>query len=236
LVIAERSKKEQNAGGREGNFTYRGPGELLAFRTSWQTLNTEHSGSAPAPRFASLVTQYFSGGNVKPTEMGTLILTQAVITLFAILLAYVKLKQEIRKSRNEKVYELRLDRLKRQLSEFYGPLHMLTRSTTDIAKKAWGTDIWERVWKEIILPAHQQIEVILLTKIDLLEEPEIPQSYFDFLTHFKVNRSYLETGFGLSYFEKETPYPANFNQDISVAYDRKRKQYLELLQSVGLAA
>ena len=71
--------------------------------------------------------------------MATIIFTQAVITLFAILLAYVKLSQEIRKARKEKVYDLRLDRLKKQLSEFYGPLHMLSASTTDIAKTAWGT-------------------------------------------------------------------------------------------------
>lgn len=172
---------------------------------------------------------------MKPVELGTLLLTQAVITLFAILVAYIKLKQEIRKSREEKVYDLRLDRLKRQLSEFYGPLHMLTRSTTDIAKTAWGTDIWERTWRDIIVPSDQQIETILLNKIDLLDETEIPQSYFDFLRHYKVNRSYLETGFGPAYFEKETHYPVNFNQDISAAYERKRKQYLELLQTVGLA-
>lgn len=167
--------------------------------------------------------------------MATIIFTQAVITLFAILLAYVKLSQEIRKARKEKVYDLRLDRLKKQLSEFYGPLHMLSTSTTDIAKTAWGTDIWERVWRDIVLPAHQQIETILLTKIDLLDETEIPQSYFEFLRHFKVNKSYLETGFGLSYFEKNTPYPAGFNQDIAIAYEHKRKQYVELLQSVVLS-
>lgn len=171
---------------------------------------------------------------MKSTEMATIIFTQAVVTLFAIMLAYVKLKQEIRKSRTEKVYALRLERIKRQLSEFYGPLHMLTTSTTDIAEKAWGTDIWERVWRDSILPAHQQIEAILLGRIDLLDEDEIPQSYFDFLRHFKVNKSYLETGFGVSYFEKETPYPASFNQDLLSAYRRKRKQYVELLESVEL--
>jgi len=170
------------------------------------------------------------------TEMLTIIFTQAVVTLFAIMLAYVKLKQEIQKSRREKVYELRLDRLKRQLSEFYGPLHMLCTSTTDIAKTAWGTDIWERVWKEIILPAQQQIEGILLSKIDLLDESEIPQSYFDFLKHFKVNKSYRDTGWGVSYFEKGTFYPASFNQDVLNAYQKKRQQYVELLQSVELYA
>jgi len=80
---------------------------------------------------------------MKPAEMGTLLLTQAVVTLFAVMVAYIKLKQEIRKSREENVYELRLYRLKRQLSEFYGPLHILSSSTTGIAKTALGTDIWE---------------------------------------------------------------------------------------------
>jgi len=124
-----------------------------------------------------------------------------------------------------------LERLKRQLSEFYGPLHMLTVSTGDIAKTAWGTDAWEQVWREIIVPAHGQIESILLTKIDLLDEPQIPQSYFDFLRHYNVNRAYLKDGFGWKYFEKGTPYPPKFDEDVAHAYRRKREEYIAMLKT-----
>lgn len=86
------------------------------------------------------------------------------------------------------------------------------------------------------MPSHQQIEAILLSKIDLLYENQIPQSYFDFLKHIKVNRSYLKTGFGVSYFEKNTPYPIRFDADILGTYEKKRKEYLDLLQSVQIGA
>jgi hypothetical protein len=60
--------------------------------------------------------------------------------------------------------------------DFYGPLYMLTTSTSQIAITAWGTAIWEEVWKDIIVPSHLQIENILVTKINLLDEDEIPES------------------------------------------------------------
>jgi len=162
-----------------------------------------------------------------------IILPQAVITVFGLFFAYVKLKQEIHKFRRERVYDLKLERLKRQLSEFYGPLHMLATSTSDIAKKAWGTDMWEEVWREIIVPSQQQIANILLTRIDLLDETDIPLSYFDFLKHVNINRGYLKSGFGKNYFEKNTPYPPQFNEDIWNAYQRKRKEYSDTLQTAG---
>jgi hypothetical protein len=159
-----------------------------------------------------------------------IILTQAVITVFALLAAYVKLRQEIQKGRHERVYDLSLDRLKRQLGEFYGPLYMLTAATTDIAQTAWGTDVWDEVWRGVIVPSHQQIETILLTKIDLLDEPQIPQSYFDFLRHYNVNRGYLKSGLGKAYFEKRTPYPPEFNNDVASAYRKKRQEYVDMLK------
>jgi hypothetical protein len=147
------------------------------------------------------------------------------------LLGFAKLQQAIAQFKTEKVYDLALERLRKQLCDFYGPLYMLTTSTSQIAITAWGTDIWEEVWKDIIVPSHLQIENILLTKIDLLDEDEIPESYLLFLKHAKVNRSYVKRGLGVSYFEKETPYPLTFNKEVLVTYERKRTEYLQLLKS-----
>jgi hypothetical protein len=165
-------------------------------------------------------------------DLVKIILSQGIITIFAVALGYVKLKQEIAQTKTEKVYELALERLRKQLCDFYGPLFMLTTSTSQIAITAWGTDIWEEVWREIIVPSHLQIENILLTRIDLLDEDEVPESYLLFLKHAKVNRSYLKRGLGASYFEKETPYPIEFNKDILGTYERKRREYLQLLKSI----
>ena len=160
-----------------------------------------------------------------------IVIAQGVITVFALLVAYLKLKQEIKKFKEQKVYELKLERLKTQLSDFYGPLHMIATATKQIAQTAWGTDIWEDAWKEIIVPSHLEAERILLTRIHLLDEDEIPKSYLDFLKYSKIAQSYLKTGMNRSYFEKESHYPTQFNEDIFNSYQKKRKEYLELLES-----
>jgi len=127
-------------------------------------------------------------------DVAKIIIAQAVITVFALLLAYMKLAQEIKKSKEQKVYELKLERLKSQLSDFYGPLYMITTTTRRIAQTAWGTDIWEEVWREIIVPSNSEAEKILLTKIHLLDEAEIPNSYLDFLNYARVAKTYAKTG------------------------------------------
>jgi hypothetical protein len=169
-------------------------------------------------------------------DMTKIIFSQAVITIFALSLGYIKLRQEIRKIRSQKVYELKLDRLRRQLSEFYGPLFMLATTTSQLSKTTWGTDVWEDVWRGTLVPAHLQIENIILSKIDLLEEEEIPKSYFEFIKHSQFNRAYTtREGYGgLSYFEKWVPYPPDFCTDLHSGYARKRQEYVELLNSMQL--
>lgn len=164
-------------------------------------------------------------------DVAKIVIGQSIITVFALLLAYVKLKQEIRKSKVQKVYELKLERLKTQLSDFYAALHMMTTATKQIAQTAWGTNIWESVWKELVIPSNIEVEKILLTRIHLLEEEEIPKSYLAFLNYIKVAQSYSQTGMYKSYFEKEVHYPTQFNEDIFKSYQKKRKEYLKLFES-----
>jgi hypothetical protein len=170
---------------------------------------------------------------VSESDTVKIIFAQAIITLFAALLGYIKLRQEIRKSKLQKVYEMQLDRLRRQLSEFYGPLYMLSTSTTQLAKAVWGTDIWEDVWRETLVPAHLQIESILLSKIDLLDEQNIPESFLNFIKHSQFNRAYVRReGYGgMSYFEKLVPYPVDFNADLHAGYERKCREYRGLLKT-----
>jgi hypothetical protein len=169
---------------------------------------------------------------VSEVDIVKIVFAQIVITLFAALLGYIKLRQEIRKSRSQKVYEMQLDRLRRQLSEFYGPLYMLSTSTTQLAKATWGTDIWDDVWRGTLVPAHLQIETILLSKIDLLDEQQIPESFLNFIKHSQFNRAYVpREGYGgLSYFEKAVPYPAYFNADVLSGYQRKRGEFEALMK------
>ena len=165
------------------------------------------------------------------SDLEKLLLAQSVVTLFAVIAAYVKLRQDFRQYARQQLFSLRLDRLRRQLSEFYGPIHMLAVANERIAKVAWGTDIWDRVWRQILIPTQLKIEEILLTKIELLDEP-IPDSFLSFMTHARVARSYLESGPGLEYFKKGVHYPVEFNKDVASGYEMVRNKYNKELGQV----
>lgn len=159
-----------------------------------------------------------------------IIFAQFIIMIFAFIVGYFKLKNEVQKFRLQKKIDLSIERMKNQLSEFYGPLYMMTKATTQIADTAWGTDIWDKTFKEILVPSQIKIEEILLTKIHLLDEIEIPTSYFDFLHHVRVARNYLDTGLNPDYFKKGTYYPEQFNIDVEISYQKKRKEYIDYIK------
>jgi len=164
-------------------------------------------------------------------DLVKVVIAQSVITIFALAVGYIKLNNEIRKFRAQKKFDLSIERIKSQLSEFYGPMYMMTKATRQIADTAWGSDIWERVFREIVIPSQMKVEEILLAKIHLLDDQEIPPSYFDFLHHVRVARSYAETGLNPEYFKKGAFYPQQFDKDVEEAYDRKRKEYIEFISS-----
>jgi hypothetical protein len=166
------------------------------------------------------------------TDVTKVIIAQAIITGFALLVGYIAFRQEMSKFKRQRLYDMQLDRLKQQLSELYGPIYMITKSTKPIVEQVWGTDVWNQVWKETIIPSQTRVEDLLLTKIHLLEEKEIPKSYLDFLTHIRVARSYVQSALNQSYFDKQLPYPYQFDEDIEGQYNRLRKNYIELLDSI----
>ena len=156
----------------------------------------------------------------------------AVVSVGALMFgcAYVVLQWTAKERRERDLQRLQLERASEQLRDFYGPLHALLLATRGVNKVAWGTDIWERAWGEIILPSYLQIEIILLTKIHLLEDDEIPASFLDFLQHSMINRSYKDIGLNLDYLDKGVSYPEQFTQDIATGYEHARSNYLRLLK------
>src|SRR5262249_49721453 len=106
----------------------------------------------------------------------------------------------------------------------------LSIANSTVAKVAWGTDVWDRVWREILIPTDLKIEEILLSKIELLDEDAIPESFLAFMTHARVARSYRETGMCLEYFEKGTGYPVEFNDVIAASYKRIRNRYQDAIK------
>jgi len=169
------------------------------------------------------------------SDVFKIVFAQAVVTAFAVLVTYLKLRQDFQQYARQQLFSVRLDRLRRQLSEFYGPIHMLSIANERIAKIAWGTDIWHRVWREILIPGELKIEEILLSKIELLDEAAVSDSVLAFLAHARVARSYLETGQGIEYFDKGIHYPTQFNKDVAAAYEKIRARYSEAIQDLGPA-
>jgi hypothetical protein len=165
-------------------------------------------------------------------DLQKLLLAQGLVTLFALVVAYVKLRQDFRQYARQQLFSVRLERLRRQLSELYGPIHMLTVANARIAKVAWGTDIWDQVWRQILIPTQLKIEDLLLTKIELLDEHPMPDSFLAFLTHARVARSYVEPGLSVGYFEKGIHYPVQFDQDVARTYEMIRTKYTEVLGQV----
>jgi hypothetical protein len=162
---------------------------------------------------------------VQTVEVVTIILTQSVIFLFGLGLAYFKIRRDVSAAIEKDIHARRIERLERQLSEFYGPLYMLTQAKRAIVEESWGTDIWWQIRVNTVWPMHEEIEKILLNKIGLLHETDVPKSFIVFLQHFRVDRCYDEDDDLGKYFEKGIPYPQSFDDDIKTAYLKKRAEY-----------
>lgn len=97
----------------------------------------------------------------------------------------------------------RLDRLNRQLSEFYGPLYALTlagAAAWDALLQSWGRRdpegrplpigeseaerrAWEMWMRDIFMPINRRMVSIVTEKADLLDEDEMPHVLLDLCTH-----------------------------------------------------
>jgi len=97
----------------------------------------------------------------------------------------------------------RLERINRQLSDFYGPLLALTQSS-EVSWQAfrkryrpgggsyWKTDppptredaIAWRLWmSSVFVPIHERMMEIVLERADLIEEPEMPPCLLALCAH-----------------------------------------------------
>ncbi|MGH2617579.1 MAG: hypothetical protein ACRDJC_20285, partial [Thermomicrobiales bacterium] len=116
------------------------------------------------------------------------------VTLVGVLVAaigyFVKHESDLRLAqRND-----RLDRINRQLAEFYGPLLALTRSSEESWEafrrrhrpgdgSFWKPDpppsredviVWRLWMTTVFMPVSQRIADLVHTRADLIEEPEMP--------------------------------------------------------------
>jgi hypothetical protein len=107
----------------------------------------------------------------------------------------------------------RLDRINRQLSEFYGPLLALTQSTEESWRafrkrhrppadgSYWRGDpppttedviIWRLWMSTVFVPAHRQMMDLVLVHADLIEEPEMPPCLLKLCAHIAGYQAILK--------------------------------------------
>lgn len=169
-------------------------------------------------------------------------------TLVSVYLAFSRLSRELKNFKKQKLYELRLQHISAQISEFYGPIYMLTQSNKRIFEETFNKVIWGKTWKNIIVPAEKQVLEILKTKIHLLEQDyykinDLPESFKSFIAHTSVTHSLLEDvkAEDVNFFELLKDYgdgyrhyPKDFIEDISKGYHRKLDEYENLLRQEGV--
>ena len=112
----------------------------------------------------------------------------------------------------------RLERINRQLSEFYGPLLALTQSSSQSwqafrnryrppgDESFWKSDppptredavAWRLWMTTIFVPVHQRMMELVLERADLIEEPEMPPCLLTLCAHVNGYQAILkewETG------------------------------------------
>jgi hypothetical protein len=139
--------------------------------------------------------------------------TEEAVAIIGVCIAvigyFVKYRTDLRLAqRND-----RLERINRQLSEFYGPLLALTRSSGQSwqafrkryrppgSESFWKSDppptredaIAWRLWMTtVFMPVHQRMMELVLNRADLIEEPEMPPSLLDLCAHVNGYQAILK--------------------------------------------
>lgn len=154
----------------------------------------------------------------------------------------------------------RLERINSQLSEFYGPLLALTRSS-DQSWQAFRKryrpgegSFWKRdppptvedaaAWRlwmtTVFVPVHQQMMELVLNRAHLIEEPEMPSCLLTLCAHVNGYQAILkewETG-EISVEREDNISIVNFpGQELAgyaaAAFSRLKAEQAELLGSTG---
>ena len=139
--------------------------------------------------------------------------TEEAVAIIGVCIAvigyFVKYRTDLRLAqRND-----RLERINRQLSEFYGPLLALTRSSGQSwqafrkryrppgSESFWKRDppptkedaIAWRLWMTtVFMPVHRRMMELVLERADLIEEPEMPPSLLDLCAHVNGYQAILK--------------------------------------------
>jgi hypothetical protein len=143
--------------------------------------------------------------------------TEEAVALIGVCIAvigyFVKYRTDLRLAQRDD----RLERINRQLSEFYGPLLALTRSSGQSWQafrkryrpgegSFWRSDppptrddvvAWRLWMTTVFMPVHQRMMELVLSRADLIEEPDMPPCLLALCAHVNGYQAILrewETG------------------------------------------
>ncbi len=172
-----------------------------------------------------------------------------LVTIAGWFVAYYLTKQREMYQRRQ---ELRVKYLERQIEEFYGPLFNLVVqifvceelqsalmeediSLDDrhlpIELQTKGRDF---LYHDYFKPLHDEMRLILKTKLFLAEGADIPESFYNYLRHStqeRIQKAMGELGINTSYI-KGQPWPEKFYDDIKAGLDHVMTQYEQAMQGM----
>jgi hypothetical protein len=155
----------------------------------------------------------------------------------------------------------RLERINRQLCDFYGPLLALTQSSGESwqafrkryrppgSESFWKSDppptredavAWRLWMTTVFMPVHQRMMELVLERADLIEEPEMPACLLALCAHVNGYQAILkqwETG-EISIAREDNISVVNFpGQELAdyaaAAFGRLKAEQADLLGSTG---
>ena len=174
-------------------------------------------------------------------------LVSAIITALGWVVAY-----RFTRLRNDRVrgQELRVKHLERQIEEFYGPLHSLVEQimvTNDVQESvltrhrrtALSPDEKARVRRllhnEYFRPLHDQIAVILRSKLYLVEGVALPDSFYAYLKHTNQERVqadlWQKEGLDTSHVSGQ-PSPDAFPTELRAGLNKLMTEYEHRMQAI----
>jgi len=177
-------------------------------------------------------------------EVGPVLITGAVTALgWYATYAYAKLRED-RTRRLDLLLKLRA----RQIEELYGPLLSLIEQIFNVWQvrenvlrgTAFSAEDQRRIqeffWQHYFPPLHQEIGVLLRTKLYLLEGGRLPDSFTEYLEHATQeacqHRLWSELGIDTSKVPGRG-WPERFHSDVKTSLDRLMAEHQSGLARLG---
>jgi hypothetical protein len=183
-------------------------------------------------------------------QMDTKTFATLVVTIFLAVVGYTATYMTTLRLAKRKE---RLERVDRQLREYYGPLYALTES----ASKSWSAfriqinrptgSFWHtdpapsdreksawRLWMQhVLMPLNLRIEMVIVEHTDLLEGPEMPACILELLAHIAAYKAVLkgwESGDYTTHISV-VDYPGEVNHYAKCEYLKLKAQQQSLIGS-----